>query len=61
MKKDSEDARYNFILWTNGDMGYAIGPSRVHPETGQILDADVVMDEVGIGVIPSVRKLRRVL
>lgn len=45
MKKDSEDARYNFILWTNGNMGYAIGPSRVHPMTGQILDADVVMDE----------------
>jgi len=45
MKKDPEDARYNFILWTNGDMGYAIGPSRVHPQTGQILDADVVMDE----------------
>ena len=45
MEKDPEDARYNFILWTNGDMGYAIGPSRVHPLTGQILDADVVMDE----------------
>jgi hypothetical protein len=45
MKKDPEDARYNFILWTNGDMGYAIGPSRTHPVTGQILDADVVMDE----------------
>ena len=45
MEKDPEDARYNFILWTNSDMGYAIGPSRVHPKTGQILDADVVMDE----------------
>jgi len=45
MDKDPEDARYNFILWTNAGMGFAIGPSRVHPETGQILDADVVMDE----------------
>jgi hypothetical protein len=45
MKKDPEDARYNFIVWTNSNMGFAIGPSRVHPETGQILDADVVMDE----------------
>ena len=45
MEKDPEDARYNFILWTNGNMGFAIGPSRVHPQTGQILDADVVMDE----------------
>ncbi|MHC5024727.1 MAG: zinc-dependent metalloprotease [Planctomycetota bacterium] len=45
MEKDPEDARYNFILWTNAGMGFAIGPSRVHPKTGQILDADVVMDE----------------
>lgn len=45
MEKDPEDARYNFILWTNSNMGYAIGPSRVDPETGRILDADIVMDE----------------
>src|SRR5690606_82032 len=45
MDKDPEDARYNFVLWTNAGMGFAIGPSRVDPRTGQILDADVVMDE----------------
>jgi hypothetical protein len=45
MDKDPEDARYNFILWTNANMGFAIGPSRVDPRTGQIIDADVVMDE----------------
>ncbi|MGY8753725.1 MAG: zinc-dependent metalloprotease, partial [Phycisphaerales bacterium] len=45
MDKDPEDARYNFILWTTADMGFAIGPSRVDPETGRILDADIVMDE----------------
>ncbi len=45
MEKDPEDARYNFILWTNSNMGFAIGPSRVDPRTGQILDADIVMDE----------------
>jgi len=45
MEKDPEDARYNFILWTNAGMGFAIGPSRVDPETGRILDADIVMDE----------------
>lgn len=45
MDKDPEDARYNFILWTNAGMGFAIGPSRVDPETGMILDADIVMDE----------------
>lgn len=45
MEKDPEDARYNFVLWTNASMGFAIGPSRVDPRTGQILDADIVMDE----------------
>jgi len=45
MEKDPEDARYNFILWTNANMGFAIGPSRIDPRTGQILDADIVMDE----------------
>lgn len=45
MEKDPEDARYNFVLWTNANMGFAIGPSRVHPKTGEILDADIVMDE----------------
>lgn len=45
MEKDPEDARYNFLLWTNANMGFAIGPSRVDPRTGRILDADIVMDE----------------
>jgi hypothetical protein len=45
MDKDPEDARFNFVLWTNANMGFAIGPSRVDPRTGQILDADIVMDE----------------
>lgn len=45
MDKDPEDVRYNFIRWTTANLGFAIGPSRVHPETGQILDADVVLDD----------------
>jgi len=45
MEKDPEDARFNFVLWTNANMGFAIGPSRVDPRNGQILDADIVMDE----------------
>jgi hypothetical protein len=45
MEKDPEDVRYNFIRWLNNDIGTAIGPSRVHPETGQILDADVVLTD----------------
>jgi len=45
MDKDPEDTRYNFIRWLNNDIGTAIGPSRAHPETGEILDADVVLTD----------------
>jgi hypothetical protein len=45
MDKDPEDVRYNFIRWLSNDIGTAIGPSRAHPETGQILDADVVLTD----------------
>ncbi|MBN2270307.1 MAG: zinc-dependent metalloprotease [Sedimentisphaerales bacterium] len=45
MEKDPEDVRYNFIRWLSNNHGTAIGPSRVHPETGQILDADVILTD----------------
>ncbi len=45
MEKDPEDVRYNFIRWLNNDIGTAIGPSRVDPQTGQILDADIVLTD----------------
>ncbi len=45
MEKDPEDVRYNFIRWLNNNIGLAIGPSRVHPETGQILDADIILTD----------------
>ena len=45
MEKDPEDVRYNFIRWLSNNRGTAIGPSRVHPETGQILDADVILTD----------------
>jgi len=45
MDKDPEDVRYNFIRWLNNDISTAIGPSRAHPLTGQILDADVVLTD----------------
>lgn len=45
MEKDPEDVRYNFIRWLNNDVSTAIGPSRAHPLTGQILDADVVLTD----------------
>ena len=40
---DAEDINYNVIRWSSTDTGFSIGPSRVNPETGQILDADVVL------------------
>ena len=45
MEKDPEDVRYNFIRWLNNDIGKAIGPSRVNPLTGEILDADIILSD----------------
>ena len=45
MEKDPEDVRYNFIRWLSNNQGTAIGPSRTNPETGQILDADVILTD----------------
>ncbi len=45
MTKDPEDVRYNFIRWLNNNVSTAIGPSRVNPMTGQILDADIVLTD----------------
>ena len=42
---DPADIRYNTIRWfTSTDAGFAMGPSRVNPITGQILDADIIID-----------------
>ena len=39
------DIRYNTIRWINTVDGYfAMGPSRVNPLTGEILDADILVD-----------------
>ncbi|MBR4977050.1 MAG: DUF5117 domain-containing protein, partial [Thermoguttaceae bacterium] len=40
---DPEDINYNTIRWSVSQTGFAIGPRRVNPMTGQILDADVVL------------------
>ncbi|HUG90422.1 MAG TPA: zinc-dependent metalloprotease [Planctomycetaceae bacterium] len=45
MDKDPEDVRWNFVRWLNNDIGTAIGPSRINPETGQILDADIILTD----------------
>ncbi|HEV8544228.1 MAG TPA: zinc-dependent metalloprotease [Verrucomicrobiae bacterium] len=45
MEKDPEDVRYNFVRWLNNNVGTAIGPSRVNPLTGEILDADIILTD----------------
>jgi hypothetical protein len=42
---DPEDARYNFFRWIVSGTPFAMGPSRVDPRTGQILDADIIFDD----------------
>ena len=39
-----EDINYNTFRWITASAGFAMGPSRVNPYTGQILDADVIFD-----------------
>ena len=41
---DPEDIRYNTFRWITAGAGFAMGPSRVNPTTGQILDADIIFD-----------------
>ncbi|BDA73220.1 hypothetical protein CAL7716_073860 [Calothrix sp. PCC 7716] len=42
---DPADIRYNTIRWINTVDGYfAMGPSRVNPLNGEILDADILVD-----------------
>ena len=41
---DPEDINYNTFRWITASAGFAMGPSRVNPYTGQILDADIIFD-----------------
>jgi len=42
---DPEDVRYTFFRWIVTGRSFAMGPSRAHPLTGQIFDADIVFDD----------------
>ncbi len=41
---DPEDISYNTFRWITSSASFAMGPSRVNPLTGQILDADIIFD-----------------
>jgi hypothetical protein len=41
---DPEDMNYNTFRWITTGYGFAMGPSRANPLTGEILDADILFD-----------------
>ncbi len=41
---DPEDINYTTFRWITSDRGYAMGPSRANPLTGEIFDADIIFD-----------------
>jgi len=41
---DPEDVNFNTFRWITSDLGYAMGPSRANPFTGEIIDADIIFD-----------------
>ncbi len=42
---DPEDMRYSFFRWIVAGAGFAMGPHRGNPFTGQIYDADIIFDD----------------
>jgi hypothetical protein len=42
---DPEDVNYNFFRWITSESAFAMGPSRVDPRSGRILDADIIFDD----------------
>ena len=41
---DAEDINYNTFRWITSSAGFAMGPSRANPITGQILNASIIFD-----------------
>jgi hypothetical protein len=41
---DPEDMNYNTFRWITTGGGFAMGPSRANPLTGELLDADIIFD-----------------
>lgn len=42
---DPEDMRYSFFRWIVTGAGFAMGPHRSNPYTGEIYDADIIFDD----------------
>lgn len=43
---DPANASYNMIRWFMGEAGFAIGPSRVNPLTGEIFNASISISDI---------------
>ena len=41
---DAEDVNFNTVRWITSERTFAMGPSRVNPLTGEIFDADIIID-----------------
>ena len=48
---DPSDVRYSTISWSAAEWGMAIGPSRTNPDTGEIIDADIIISSGWINVM----------
>ena len=57
---DPEDMNYNTFRWITTDQGFAMGPSRANPLTGEILDADIIFDASFIRFWKQERQILRV-
>lgn len=55
---DPEDINYNTFRWITSSSAFAVGPSRVNPTSGQILDADILFDA---GFLPYWQETSEVL
>ncbi len=42
---DPEDMRYSFFRWIVTGAGFAMGPHRANPFTGEVYDADIIFDD----------------
>ena len=42
---DPEDLRYNFFRWITSETPFAMGPSRVNPMTGEIINLTIIFDD----------------
>jgi hypothetical protein len=50
---DPEDMRYSFFRWIVNGAGFAMGPHRANPFTGQIYDADIIFDDAMVRYFQS--------